>query len=242
MKSLFIKVLLSIGFLTTPFFANAQMFSVDDEPERSVNPFAPYIRVGIIPINFSYTGDPAALKNNASLNFTGTVAHANFETGGFNLGISFGDDITGLNQQKYFDLNLKFFNPFYFVRKKSFGLGVPIQLGTKVTSVRSDRTSDEFNQTNLHAGAGAIARLIIPNKMDMRFQFIPSFGFSTASGGLIGGNVFSMRGLARFNFYNVIFGKNLSLGYDYIYDSYNIDGEKFDYDYSGHAITLGISL
>jgi hypothetical protein len=156
--------------------------------------------------------------------------------------VSIGNDFTGLDERKYFDLSLEFINPFYLIRRPNFGAGIPIQLGTKLTSVRSDAISEEFSQTNLNAEAGAILRLIVPEKFGITTQFIPSVGFSTASGGLIGGNVFSMRGKARIDFYNLIFSKNISIGYDYIYDSYNIDGQEYDYDLSGHALTLGISL
>jgi hypothetical protein len=218
------------------------MFSVGDEAERRANPFAPYLRVGIAPLEFTYTGDPSALPNNSSLAFSGTVGHVAFESGGFNLGVSLGNDFTGLDNRKYFDLNLSFTNPFYIIRRPNFGAGIPIQLNTKITNVRSDNISDEFSQTNLSAGAGAVAQYIAPDKFGITAQFIPSVGFSTASGGLIGGNVFSMKGKARINFYNLIFSKNISLGYDYIYDSYNIDGDEYDYDISGHALTLGISL
>ncbi|MBO6584859.1 MAG: hypothetical protein JJ953_02015 [Gracilimonas sp.] len=240
-QSLFKRFLLLV-LIASPAFCYAQMFSVGDEVEQRSNPFAPYIRVGIQPIDFSYTGNPAALNSHQSLAFTGTAAHISFESGGFNIGASLGNDMTGLDDRNYFDLNINFTNPFYFVRRPNFGLGVPIQLGSKITSVRSDDISEEFSQTNLHAGAGGIAQLYFPDKLGVTAQFIPSFGFSTASGGLIGGNVFSMRGKARVNFYNLIFGRNISLGYDYIFDSYDIDGDEFDYDFSGHILTLGISL
>lgn len=237
-----LKVGLSLFIIAAPFKVAAQMFSVDDSMERRSNPFAPYLRVGIMPIDFSYTGDPAFFQNSSSLAFTGTAAHLSFESGGFNLGVNLGNDWTGIEDHNYFDLSLKFINPFYFIRNPNFGLGVPIQLGTKITNVRSDELSDEFSQTNLHAGAGGVAMLYFPEKLGITAQFIPSFGFSTASGGLIGGNVFSMRGKARINFFNLIFGRNLSLGYDYIFDSYKIDGNEYDYDLTGHTITLGISL
>ncbi|HBX65643.1 MAG: hypothetical protein CL670_01265 [Balneola sp.] len=240
------KALIKFSLLTAlcliPIWATAQMFSVGNEAERRANPFAPFLRVGVLPIDFSFTGDPSALSNGSSLAFSGTTAHLAFEQGGFNLGVSMGGDFSGLDDRKYFDLSLEFTNPFYFIRRPNFGAGVPIQLGTKLTSVRSDAISDEFSQTNLSAGAGAIVRFITPEKFGITTKFIPSVGFSTASGGLIGGNVFSMKGKARIDFYNLIFSKNISIGYDYIFDSYNIDGQEYDYDLSGHAITLGISL
>jgi len=241
MNKVLIKFSLLAAICLLPVWANAQMFSVGNEAERRANPLAPFLRVGVLPIDFTFTGDPAALSG-SSLAFRGTTAHLAFEQGGFNLGVSIGNDFTGLDDRKYFDLSLEFINPFYLIRRPNFGAGIPIQLGTKLTSVRSDAISEEFSQTNLNAGAGAILRLIVPEKFGITTQFIPSVGFSTASGGLIGGNVFSMRGKARIDFYNLIFSKNISIGYDYIYDSYNIDGQEYDYDLSGHALTLGISL
>ena len=240
-QSLIKRIYLVILFLT-PAISHAQMFSIGDDVERRTNPFAPYIRFGVQSIDFTFTGDPSALSSDQSLAFTGNAAHISFESGGFNIGASLGNDFTGLSNRNYFDLNLSFTNPFYFIRQPSFGLGVPIKLGSKITNVRSDDINNEFSQTNLHAGAGAIAQFYFPDKLGITAQFIPSFGFSTASGGLIGGNVFSMRGKARVNFYNLIFGRNVSLGYDYIFDSYDIDGGEYDYDFSGHLLTLGISL
>ena len=85
-------------------------------------------------------------------------------------------------------------------------------------------------------------RINAPQKFNITTQFIPSIGFSTSSGGFLGGRILSLTGNARVNFYDLLFGKNISLGYDYIFDSYDIDGEQYDYDLSGHLITLGVSL
>lgn len=240
-KTLFKAAFLSLLFLI-PGLSYAQMFSVNEEGPNRTNPFAPYLRGGIQMVDFTFTGDPSALIGGQSLAFTGNVAHAKFESGGFNLAVSLGNDFLGLKEQNYFDLNLNFSNPFYFIRTQSFGAGVPVQLGTTLTAVRNDNINSEFSQTNLYAGAGGIAQFYFPDKIGFTAQFIPSVGFSTASGGFIGGNVFSLKGKARINFFNLLFGRNLSLGYDYIYDSYDIDGEEYDYDLTAHLITLGISL
>ncbi|MAO66523.1 MAG: hypothetical protein CL666_16145 [Balneola sp.] len=231
-------------FALLPFNANAQMFSVDDENEKQGNPFAPYIRVGIQPVDFEFTGDPAAfsVQNQTDLSFKGTVAQAGFESGGFNLDVLVGNNLTDIDNRKFFGLEIKFTNPFYLIRQERFGLGVPLQVGTKLTSVRSDDVQSEFSQTNLYAAAGITSLLYFPEKFSITGSFMPAYGFSTASGGFVGGNVFSLKGKARINFFNVIFGRNISLGYDYIYDSYNVDGEEFDYDLNGHSITLGVSL
>jgi hypothetical protein len=240
LKNLFAYSFLLLVFV--PLQSYAQMFSVGNKVERRINPFTPYLRAGVQIIDFKYTGNPTALANSQPLSFTGLGATAQFETAGFTLGATYGNDFTGLSDRNYFSLGLSFSNAFYIVRKPHFGIGIPIHLGTNLTNVRSDTYNDQFSQTNLSAGAGAITRVIYPKHFDFSAQFIPKFGFSTASGGFIGGNVFSLLGKARFNFYNLIFSKNISLGYNFMYNSYNIDGEEYDYDFNGHTITIGISL
>lgn len=216
------------------------MFSVDsDDTQSRLNPYAPYIRGGVEIVDFKYQGNPVEDLN---LSFSGLAARAAFESGAFNLGLSFGKSYTGIEDHSYFALNLNFENPFYLFRRSNIGIGIPVILSTELTSVSSDLSPNEFTQTNLSAGAGGLVRYILPGKAGISLQFSPSVGFSTASGGFIGGNVFSLHGKARVNFYDLLFGKNVSLGYNYDYDSYNIDGEEFDYDLSGHTLTLGISF
>lgn len=240
-KSILTKIFL-LFFLLTPVASNAQMFSVGDEESRSTNPFSSYARGGIYLVDFSYEGDPAAVSENNRLTFNGTVAHLGYESNGLNFGLGFGNSFSGLENRSYFHLSLDFTNPFYLIRKESFAAGIPIKLRTKAISVRSDQVQDEFRQTDISTGAGLIVRINVPEKFGITTQFIPSIGFSTSSGGFLGGNIFSLAGKTHINFYNLIFGKNISLGYDYIYDSYNLDGEQFDYDVNGHLITLGVSL
>ncbi|MEX0724562.1 MAG: hypothetical protein WD357_08015 [Gracilimonas sp.] len=229
-------------FILSPLTASAQMFSVGDERNRTSDAFSPYARAGIYLVDFKFTGDPAELTDGNSLSFNGSAAHIGYESGGLNFGLAFGSDFTQLDNRRFFSLNLDFTNPFYIVRKQNFGVGIPIKLRTKVTSVRSDEVQEEFSQTDLSAGGGLIMRINAPEKFNVTTQFIPSIGFSTSSGGFLGGRIVSLSGKARMNFYNLLFGKNISLGYDYIFDSYDIDGEQYDYDVNGHLITLGVSL
>lgn len=239
MKKILLLPIICFG-LTVPAFA--QMFSVGDEGPNRSNPFAPYIRAGVKAIDFDFTGDPSAVNAENDLSLSGLAGHLSFETGGFNLNLSLANDLTGLDDQSYFNLGLEFTTPFYFIAREGFAAGVPLRLSTKLTSIRREGASTEFSQTNLSAGAGAILQFYKRDRFGITTEFIPNIGFSTASGGLVGGNVFSLAGKARVNFYNLVFGKNLSLGYNYNFDSYDIDGDDLDYDFNGHTITLGISL
>lgn len=244
MKKINLKHFILIVLLLVPVSSFAQMFTVNNEGRERTNPFSPYYRVGVNFIDFKFTGNPNTLPFGSSLAFSGPVAKFKFESGSFNLSFSLGDDFTGLDDRNYFDLNINFINSFYLIRnpRSGFSLGIPVQLSSQLTNVRSDALSNEFSQTNLSAGAGAVLNYRIPQKFGVSTHFIPSVGFSTANGGYIGGSVFSMRGKARINFYNLLFKKNISLGYDFIYDSYDIDTDEYDYDLTGHAITLGIGF
>ncbi|SMO61822.1 hypothetical protein [Gracilimonas mengyeensis] len=242
MKIIILSILSFIFIL--PAEVHAQMFSVDDENRRQANPFSPYVRGGVRIIDFAYQGNASTTSGIPAdrFAFTGTAAHLGFESGGFSLSASLGNNATGIDDVKYFDLNLNFSNAFFLIREPRFAAGFPIQLGSKLTNVNRDDINDNFSQTNLSIGGGGILSVYVPQRFSITANFMPHYGFSTARGGLFGGSVFSLTGEARVNFLNLIFGRNVSLGYNYDFDSYNIDGEDLDYDFTGHTITLGISL
>src|SRR5690606_605580 len=120
---------------------NAQMFSVSEQSQQS-DPFAPYLRLGIKSLDFTYNGNPQLLDNNTPLfEFSGMALTAEFETSGFSLAFSLGNDLSGLKSKNYFDLGISFMNPFYIVRQRTFLLGIPVQLSSVVTTIRNDNTS-----------------------------------------------------------------------------------------------------
>lgn len=235
-----ILFLIVISFYMTGAL-HAQMFSVDDRDEELSNPNAPYLRGGLKTLDIIYTGSPQD-PDASALNTTGVAAFLAFEAGGLNLAASLGNRLTGIGGTTYFDFEISFINPFMLIRRDHFRAGIPVQIGSKLTAVRNNRMNDEFSQTNLSAGAGALAQFHYPKKLGVSFHLIPAYGFSTASGGFVGGNVFSLKGKARLIFFNLIFNRNVSFGYDYTFDSYDIEDQKFDYDFTGHTITIGISL
>ncbi|MDZ7805919.1 MAG: hypothetical protein U5K71_02245 [Gracilimonas sp.] len=233
-----------VAFVLLPITSQAQMFSVGTNSQSNFgNLYSPYIRAGVQFVDFEYKGSNI---NNiplfTPLTFNGEAAYIAYESMGFNINAVLGNSLTGLNNSKYFSMNLNFKNPFYLINGQSFKAGIPIKLDSRLVSVRNDDINEEFSQTSLSAGAGLTAAIINQTKFSITGEFLTSYGFSTASGGFLGGSVFGLSGSARINFYNLLFGKNISLGYDYIYDSYDIDEERLDYDLSGHTITLGVSL
>lgn len=240
------KLILFALFTTVlfPISSQAQMFSVGSENRTNFgNIYSPYVRAGVQFIDFEYKG--SNINNDplfTPLTFTGEAAYIAYESLGFNLNAALGNSLTGLNDTKYFTLNINFKNPFYLINDRNFKAGIPVKLDSRLVSVRNEQINEEFSQTSLSAGAGLTASVINQSKFDITGEFLTSYGFSSASGGFLGGSVFGLAGSARVNFYNLLFGKNISLGYDYIFDSYDIDEEFLDYDLKGHTLTLGISF
>lgn len=244
MKKYTLSIFALLSLLVLPLSSNAQMFSVGTESRTSFGSiYSPYVRAGVQFVNFEFKGfgmfDEQLFF---PLTFNGEAAYISYESFGLNLNAALGNSITGLNDTKYFSLNLNFKNPFYLINQQKFKAGIPVKLDSRLVSVRNDQNNEEFSQTSLSAGAGLTAAIINQTKFNITGEFLTSYGFSTASGGFLGGSVFGLSGSARINIYNLLFGKNLSIGYDYINDSYDIDEERLDYDLVGHTITLGVSF
>ncbi|WP_103664290.1 hypothetical protein [Gracilimonas amylolytica] len=244
MKKYTLSIFALLSILVFPFSSNAQMFSVGTESRTSFSSiYSPYVRAGVQFVNFEFKGSGMIDEQFFSpLTFNGEAAYIAYESFGLNLNAALGNSITGLNDTKYFSLNLNFKNPFYLINQQKFKAGIPVKLDSRLVSVRNDQNNEEFSQTSLSAGAGLTAAIINQTKFNITGEFLTSYGFSTASGGFLGGSVFGLSGSARINIYNLLFGKNLSIGYDYINDSYDIDEERLDYDLVGHTITLGVSF
>lgn len=241
MKKRYLPLLLLLGIICS-FPAQAQMFSVGDNGPTRFNPYSPYIRAGFSSIDFTFEGNEENLLRNRRYDFAGEGLFLALESNGLNLDITMANKLTGQDDQSFFQMGLQFNNPFMLIRKKAFSFGIPLQIATQLTNVRQDNTNDEFAQTDLSAGLGALLQLRAGEVFGITTQAIPSYGFSSSSGGFFGGSVTGLNGKLRLNFYKLLFGRNISLGFDYKSNSYDIDGEELDYDLEKLSFTLGVSL
>lgn len=241
-----------IVFLIGVDFANAQMFSVPDRQERLSRPTT-IIRLGTTLTAFDYTGSldpttgPSLLeRDNAMLAFS-------FETLGLSAYAILGNSITGIDDGSFFDLNLKFTNGIPVVRRLKFQAGIPIQLSTGITASNSDFTGatnqnintfseNRFNQTHFGGGTGAFVNFNPSRKIQFQNTATVGYAFSNSNGGFFGGTMVFTTVSSRFNILNLIGSRTLSIGYDFIFRSYDIDSESYDYDLSGHQLTIGLSL
>lgn len=217
------------------------MFSVG-ESNRQVQASNSYLRLGLAPFTFDFQGNRLENPNSTTLELDNTAFYVAFETPGVILNLMLANKLTGLEDQSLFDLAFTLTNRFAFIRGRSVQAGVPIQLYSSITGVNSDRSNENFNQANFAVGAGAFIGFRFSNKIIFSNEFIPGYGFSNSNGGFIGGSMYYLRGKSRLNFINIFAGRSLSIGYDFNYRSFDIEDEIYDFDFTSHLITLGISL
>lgn len=226
-----------------PHTASGQMFSVDG-PERDYSTPTAAVFIGLEPVDFEFTGN-TAISQAFLFEFSGPVLRFKFEAPNLSLSLGTGGAITGLDDAAYFDGALKANFGLTLISKKTFALELPIQLTSSLTSVTNDDIIGgqlEFRQVNIAPGAGARIAAKPADRFRIQLQAIPSYGFSSATGGTFGGSVFIFEGQARLYFDRLFDDIGLSVGYDYNFKDFNIDDSLFDYELNSHGFLIGISF
>lgn len=217
------------------------MFSVGSSPERA-RTSSTYLRVGTAITDFNYTGTLLENPNANLLELSNGLFTFSFDTPGLSASAIIGNSLTGLKDQSFFDLNIRFTSGLRIVRQQKIQAGIPIQLSTGLTTSNNEFYSDRFSQTNFSGGAGVYLTVKFSPKIELRNEAIYGYGFSNSNGGFFGGNlVYGVIGSKLF-ISEFIGSRTLSIGYDYNLKSFDIDTETYDYDLKSHSITLGISL
>lgn len=217
------------------------MFSIGESQRSNAFPSS-YLRIGIAPTSFDYTGNFVGTSDPTLLEIENSALHVNLETPGVSLSLILANKLTGLDDRSFFDLGFSLGNNFFLVRERVVSLGIPIQLYTSITNANNEQNQENFNQVNFAVGGGGFLNFRISPKIVFNNEFIPGYGFSNSSGGFFGGSMFYAKGKSRLNFLNLIGQRSISLGYDFNFRSFDIDDEFYDFDLTSHQITLGISL
>tara|TARA_R110000868_G_scaffold306734_1_gene568031 strand:- start:59701 stop:60426 length:726 start_codon:yes stop_codon:yes gene_type:complete len=241
MKRILMLMIVSASILFGSNSVSAQMFSVGNSPQQRSFPSS-YFRIGMGPTNFEYKGNDINPLGSTLLEFDNNALFINMETPGTNLTLMLGNNITGLKDKSFFDLGFVLSNKFSIIRDQAFTIGIPIQLYSSITSINNDRAEENFNQVNFALGSGGFVNLKLGKKFTFTNELTPGYGFSNSSGGFFGGSLFFLTGKSRLNLINLIGGKSISIGYDYNYRSFDIDGELYDFDLKSHLLTIGFSL
>ncbi|MEX0661593.1 MAG: hypothetical protein WEA58_09195 [Balneolaceae bacterium] len=234
--------ILLILIIVFPQIIYAQMFSVGDPEPRDTRSIGTYTLVGVSweIAEMDFRGENLAPQDQA--NFSSNVLRLHLENPGLHISAGFGGAITGMNETSYVNINAMLFNDTALVRSPRFILSVPFQIITDLKRAQRNESSTEFQQSSLIFGTGISSRIRLADRVDFSTRITPNYGFSFSQGALFGGNLFRTNSKTRL-YFNEVFGENsLSVGYDFDYRFYDIEGGENDYRYTSHALTVGIAF
>lgn len=242
MNKLIYKLSLSflLAFLiTSPVIG--QMFSVDSNEQRERSLFATTVlSIGLEAADFTYSGSTP--NDVTRLDFNDPIFRVKFETPGLEFNVGIGGAFTGMDNRNYVNINGQLSNNLILYRKENLFLVLPLQLSTDVKRVVDKQSDFEFQISSFTFGTGLGLYSRLSNTFSTSANLTPNYGFSYARGSFFGGQVFHVNGKWRL-FINQILPENpIVLGYDFIYKKYSIEGDQYDYDFTGHTLTLGFGF
>lgn len=219
------------------------MFSVGEAEDRAPTTLKNYTIFGVAleSADFTFTGEGLEDINRAD--FNDNIVRFRLNSPGLNITLGIGGRFTGMDNTSYFNAGATLYNDApIIVNRPRIRIGVPFQISTDMKQVQSNSGDREFQQSSFIFGTGAFAQIKMGTRIDFSVKATPNYGFSFSQGSLFGGSLFRMMGSTRFDIAEV-FGQNaLSIGYDFDYRVYDIEGNLDDYDYTSHSITLGIGF
>jgi hypothetical protein len=240
LTSLFFISALFLFLLTDSL--QAQMFTVDDRSPRERGLFSyTSLSAGWEFGNFSFTGNAEEISDSERFDFDGQgIFKLTFENPGIDFYLAMAGNLTGMENQNFVNVGAVLYNNFVLNSSERFWVLLPLQISTDLTRVNTDEATNQFQQSSFQIGAGLGARAQLSENFKSTVRLVPGYGFSNSAGAFFGGTAASLDGKVRFILDEVFGSRGLIFGYDFRLKSYNIEGEQFDYDYTGHTISIGI--
>lgn len=228
--------------LMIPFSSvSAQMFSVEESLSLEEREFLRHssLTVGWEFADFQYTGEENVADRS---DFNDGIFRVRLENPGLNMYLGLAGKLTGMENHTYLNVGAVLYNDFILAHRNRSFLLLPLQINTDLMRSQRSNTNQQFQQSAFVFGAGLGFRTRISNSIHLFVKGVPNYGFSFSQGSLFGGSVFKLQGEGRLFIQNILPNRSLVLGYDYHFSRYDVDGEVFDYDFSGHSVSLGITF
>lgn len=229
-----------------PNQSRAQMFSVEeDEPaqNRSLMP-STGVYIGLEPVEFTYQGDETG-PGDGIYEFNGPLLRMRFETFGFEAYIGVGGRLTGIDDVGYFDAGAKAVRGIRLVRQPGFQFQIPLQIKSSINTASNNESlagDTQFRQGTLEFGGGAQLRVRLSDKIHFTAGAIPNYGFSFATGGIFGGQIYELETKSRFYFDRVFGDVGISAGWDYGFKRFDVEENEFDYNFRSYSFLVGITF
>ncbi|MDZ7692086.1 MAG: hypothetical protein U5K69_13310 [Balneolaceae bacterium] len=224
------------------------MFSVqeDETEQRLLNTPNTAVYIGWEPAEFLYKGEAPRMQGGpGSYEFDGPLLRMKFETIGFEAHLGVGGKMTGIDEIGYFDAGVKAIRGISLVRSQTFQLQVPLQLRSSINTVSNNEQISgdaQFRQATMEFGGGGKVGVRLGQGIRFTASAIPSYGFSFATGGIFGGQIYELETQTRF-YVDRLFGQvGLSAGWDYGFKRFDVDDDEFDYNFRSHSFLIGLTF
>lgn len=222
-----------------------QMFSVGEPEARNVGPFSE-VYLGLENMQAAYKGDPD-VNGEKLFEYDGPVFKAGYQTTGLNLFLSAGGEITGVDDRSYFHTGGSFDFGISLYRSEKIRLQIPLRISSRYTNITNNQrllstNLNRFQFGMLSGGIGLNGILNPTEKVRIKLGAVPGYGFSFATGGLLGGSVGVIDAFGKLYFDRLINDYGIAIGYNYDFRGYDVEGNVYDYDLSGHSIEIGVTF
>ncbi|MDR8393787.1 hypothetical protein NC796_21720 [Aliifodinibius sp. S!AR15-10] len=224
----------------------AQMFSVEEEERMENRALMPStgVYIGLEPVEFTYQGDFSGLDSGI-YQFDGPLMRLRFETFGFEAFIGVGGRLTGIDNIGYFDAGAKAVRGIRVVSTPRFQFQIPLQIKSSITTVSNNESiggDTQFRQGTLEFGGGGQMSARLGERVRFTVATIPNYGFSFASGGIFGGQIYELETKSRIYIDRVFGDMGMSVGWDYGFKRFDVEEEEFDYNLRSHSFIIGITF
>lgn len=227
--------------LLIPASSFAQMFSIGESSpsDRQLLGTSSVLSAGWEIGSFDFRGDPSMNVDN--LDFNEGILRFRLESPGIDISLGFGGALTGMNNNTYTNVTGRLHNNLnlYSDEDRNFIFQLPIQITTDLKRVQSSSTDSEFQQSSFVFGSGVNTAVRLSDRFDFTLKATPNYGFSFSQGNLFGGSLFRFDGRSQLFIRNIIGRNGLAITYHFDFRRYDIDGNRNDYDFTSHSISIG---
>jgi len=223
----------------------AQMFSVGETTSNYNRPMSELF-IGMGPIDANFKGSPG-VDGAGAFEYSGPVISIGYNTPGVNLYLSTGGKVTGVEDRSYFHTGGNYNFGLSLYRSPKVSVRVPLRITSQYTNITSDRswiysTASRFQFGMIAVGGGLKGMWKPAKNIQVQAGAIPTYGFSFATGGSVGGSIGTVTAHGKLYFDRLFNDKGLSIGYKYDFRSYDIEDDIYDYDLKGHSFEIGITF
>lgn len=240
-QNLLLSILLILLMLSTS--AEAQMFSVQSQPQRITTPTSG-ISAGVSFMDFAYRGPSINAGTPNDYSFSAPLFHGRIDLAAFSVYGIYGRGL-GNQDNIYSELGASLNSGFILLPGANFNLVIPLALSTEYVLARNRRildNSNEFRQNNIGLKGGIQMNARLSQRARFTAEGTAGYAFSITGYGLSSGSSTDLLLKNRLYSDRLVGQFGLIFGFDIISRRYRLDENQFNYRAIHQNLILGVSF